>query len=375
MIKIKREKGITLIALILTIIIALILASIAISVGTTDIDYSKMVNFLAYMQTIQKKVDLISLYGDYQNLGSNLTNDQKSTLNYIITNSDEVLRTTANSETLKYFNKTTIASQLEIENVDDEIVVDFATREVISLLGIEYNEQMYYTQYNLPGGQALVQDSNVEDTPSFDSITPNIDGLNATFTISGINITNGTLSYSTDKTKWAVVTNYTIENEDTITGNITKSGTYYFKLTSNVTGRDNGVAGGTPETIDYPSITILLTNKPTLNEDLEMISESYDYSDLEDQTNWAYAKNINNSNLEYIWIPRFAYDTGDSTNIVFLRGTSEITTDGSYITSADWTVPQQFKIGNIELTGVWVSTNSYNTNDIMNILQNGEILR
>ena len=67
MVKIKRQRGITLIALILTIVIALILASITIYVGTDDIEYSKMVKFVAYMQTIQKKVDLIAQYQNYEN--------------------------------------------------------------------------------------------------------------------------------------------------------------------------------------------------------------------------------------------------------------------------------------------------------------------
>lgn len=374
MVKIKRQRGITLIALILTIVIALILASITIYVGTDDIEYSKMVKFVAYMQTIQKKVDLIAQYQNYENLGTNLTNEQKSVLNSIFKNNNEIFKTTTDSETLKFFDTNAIASQLDIQNVDDDIVIDFATREVISLTGVEYENRMYYSQYNLPGGQTLIthQDTDEPDL-TFDSITANVDGLNATITVAGISITNGTLSYSTNKNTWVVVTNYTIADQPVETENITKSGTYYFKLTNNITGEDNGIEDEEQGTTNYPSVTLKLTNAPKLKGNLEIIDETYNYSNIESQENWAYAKDSTNNNLEYVWIPRFAYETEDNTNIVFLRGTSDITTEGSYITS-DWTVPTQFKSGNTELTGVWVKTDTYNTTNIIEILQNGTIL-
>lgn len=374
MVKIKGNKGITLLALIITIVVTLIIVSITIRVGTEDITYSKMVKFITYMQIIQKRVDILAESDNYENLGANLTSTQIAALNKILESKNETFTTNSNSETLKYFNSNTMASQLEIDNIDDEIFIDFATREVISLNGIEHEGEIYYTQYFLPGGQKLIAatDTNTEDV-SFDSITANIDGLNGTFTIAGISITNGTLSYSTNKNTWVVVTNYTIANQPVETGNITKSGIYYFKLTSNITGDDNGIEDEEHGTIDYPSITLNLTNSPKLAEGLEMVRDNYNYSNLENQENWAYAKNSSNSSLEYVWIPRFAYETADNTNILFLRGTSDITTNGGHIT-ADWTVPSQFKDGNTELTGVWVKTDSYNTNNIIEILQNGTIL-
>ena len=63
------QEGITIIALILTIIIMLILTSVTVYVGTGNISNSKMVNFVSYMQTIQKKVDFISEYENYSNYG------------------------------------------------------------------------------------------------------------------------------------------------------------------------------------------------------------------------------------------------------------------------------------------------------------------
>jgi hypothetical protein len=176
----------------------LILVGVTINVGTGSIEESRRVSFVTYMQTIQTKVDFIieyDEYDEYKNYGQELSETNKNKLQNILNNDTENLLTTVGSKTLRYFDSTDIADDLEIENIDDEIVVDFNTREVISLIGIEYEDKMYYTQYNLPGGQVLKeQTEDITRNVSFGDVISNIDGLNATFTISNIGITNGTLS-------------------------------------------------------------------------------------------------------------------------------------------------------------------------------------
>ena len=357
------QEGITIIALILTIIIILILTSVTVYVGTGNISNSKMVNFVSYMQTIQKKVDFISEYENYSNYGEELTSDNKSRLEDILNNSNESFLTTTESTYLRYFDSSHIASDLELENVDDEIVVDFNTREVISLNGTTYENKIYYTQYYLPGGQTLKQQTEeVSRTVSFGDITSNIDGLNATFTIASISLTNGTLSYgkmdSNNVIKWTTITDYTKKGENVTSQNIIESGLYYFRLVDNTTGQDNADSEG-----NYPSVELKLTNTPKLQGNLTDLSSPYDYSNLNDSTKWAFATDSTNSAklVYYVWIPRFVYKlnaSGTLEELQFLRGTSDVTSGGEYINSADWTIPNVFASGNTQKTGVWVKVNS-----------------
>lgn len=378
---IKNERGITLVALVVTIIVMLILASISVEVGIESAEYSKMVSFVSKMQLIQKKVDFLAENGGYQALGESLEDaieeekiESLEIVNTIIL--AENLNTRSNNSSLKYFSKDDILSQLEIENIDESLLIDFSTREVISLNGVKYEGKMYYSQYNLPGGQTVkqntTQNSRQIETENI-TITPNINGLNATFTISGIGHTNGTLSYSTDNRRtWTEITNYTVAGENVTTQNITKSGTYIFKWTDNTNTNNEYV---------LDTVGIRLTNSPQLKGNLSDLSQTYNYTAL-DSTTWGYATDNNETeedetdDIVYVWIPRFAYETEDTTNIEFLRGTSNVTTKDTYIPETGWTIPEVFK----DVTGVWVDvTDEYNadeldTLDIIDILDGATIL-
>lgn len=368
MIIIKNKRGITLIALVLTIVVMLILVTITVNVGIGTIEHSRMVSFVSRMQLLQKKVDFLAENGGYSELGIALTENQKTTIQTIKT--EENLNTEKENTSLKYFGTSAVANQLEIENIDDEIIVDFATREIISLTGIEYEGKMYYTQYNLPGGQKIKQENNTndrafawknEETIDGAEITTSINGLNATFSISGINFTNGTISYSINNGQtWTEITNYTINGQDIVSENITKSGIYIFKWKDNTNNN----------TVISNQIVLKLTNSPQLKGNLGELSGAYNYSNL-DSTNWAYATD-SVTGYKYVWIPRFAYETSNTTNIEFLRGTSYVTTSENYLPETGWTIPEPLK----NVTGVWVKVSNApiaNLN-IIDILNNADIL-
>lgn len=373
MIKIKENKGITIIALVITIVIMLILASVTIYVGTDSVDYSRMVKFTSYMQAIQKQVDEISESGDYAEYGQGLTADQKERLTQVLENENDTFITSdVESEFLKFFNTDDLEQQLELDNIDDEIVVNFETREVISLNGVEHEDKMYYTQYNLPGGQALIQNEATQREVLFGEIEENIEGLNATFTIHDISISNGTLSYARvdigttnidfDTLSWHIVNNHTKKNEEIETQNITESGIYYFRLVDNVTRQ---------EYISEDRMELRLANAPKLKNGLNNLSETYNYSKLDKSGSWAYATD-NESNL-YVWVPRFAYIADNPSGIEFLRGTSDVTTSGGVINDR-WILPNVFTDGRTDLTGVWVQVDEIEDDlDIIDILD-GTIL-
>jgi len=375
------QKGITVISLVITIVIMLILASVTIYVGTDSIEHTKMVSFVSSMQLIQKKVEKIVEEGNYMGYGADLTTEQETELKNILEIEDV--------SNFKYFDSHSIKEQLGIENIEDEIVINFITREVISLLGFEYEGVMYYSQYNLPGGQKLVSFQDTSRTVSVGEITSTVEGLNGTITINNISITNGSLYYGkeyeqknsegeiTKFINWKLVTNKTVKTvngESITTPNITESGKYYIKLVDNITGVDNVDTEG-----NYPSIILRLTNSPKLKGNLDDVSTTYNYSDLTvlGLGNWAYATDNTDAEnpTQYVWIPRFAYETEDISNIEFLRGTSDVTSSGGYI-DENWTIPPQFTEDSTELIGVWVKVDSIEEKDknIIDILENATIL-
>lgn len=361
----KCNKGITLVALIVTIIVMLIIATTTIYIGKENIDNSRMVSFVAYMQTIQAKVDFIVEYDDYTKYGNTLTDSNKSVLQNILNSDNESFATTVDSTYLRYFDSNNIKNDLEIDNIDDEIVIDFNTREVISLNGVKYEGNTYYSQYYLPDGQALKQQTEeMNRVVEIGDIICNIDGLNATFTIKNITITNGTLSYGNmnknNEIIWTTITNYTKNGEDVTSKNISTSGKYYFKLVDNTTGEDNADSEG-----NYPLVELRLANTPKLQGNLTDLSTNYNYSNLNDSSKWAFATDTTNSaNLVYyVWIPRFAYKvnaSGKLEELHFIRGTSDETTSGEYIKTSEWTIPEVFTKNEIQKTGVWVKVNSPN---------------
>lgn len=374
---IKNEKGITLIVLIVTIIIMLIILSVTIYVGTESIDSSKVTKFIAYMQAIQKKVDIIVEYEDYTKYGKEVTPANLYELQEILNSKNEQFLTKKDSQYLRFFDKNDIAKDLEIENVDDQIIVDFQTREVVSLNGIKYEGEKYYTQYFLPGGQTIIENSDTERSLEVGNITTKVDGLNGTFTIDGIGISNGTLSYGKKGEDgiidWTTITNYTRTDKAETTRNISESGVYYFKLVDNATNKDNADSDG-----NYPSVTLKLTNMPKLKGNLTDLSTTYNYSNINKSSNWAFATD-KSTKTYYVWIPRFAYKL-DSQNklkeLEFLRGTSNVTTSGGYIEDSEWTIPEVFADSTNQYTGIWIKVNSLNQDniDIIDILTNGIVL-
>ena len=80
----KNNKGITLIALVITIIILLILTSIVTVTSMDTYEFANMTKFVAEMQLIQKEVDRL-VEGEYNldELGEGLTESMKTHLNEV----------------------------------------------------------------------------------------------------------------------------------------------------------------------------------------------------------------------------------------------------------------------------------------------------
>lgn len=339
----KDNKGITLVALILTIIIMLILATVTTYTGINTYEESKVYKFVSEMQLIQAEVDELvesKTTEDLSQLGTEVTVDNIISIAF---SNNEI---SSNDISLyRHFSKQEISQMFNIEKPIGTVMINFATREVVSTTGVEYEGNKYYTQYKLPNGQALTNNTTETNRELEFDLEISINGINSSITVSNISIVNGTLSFAEADSagnaisNWQTIMNYT-EKETEYKTNISKTGNYIFELKDNT---DNTKK-------NQKVISIVLTNKPKTNLNL-----TYNYG--EDSDEWAYAQK---DEANYVWIPRFAYDTNK--NIKFIKGNSKIATDDTYITNDTWTVPEKFTSiqDGTELTGIWISVDSIN---------------
>ena len=155
----KKEKGITLVTLVITIVLLVIISAITINQGHESIDAVKLQNYNYELQQVQGKVDTIYEkiklgQEEYITLGSNITESTKAmeTLkevkNIDYTNIPEEDRDAfyKDDNTLyRYLNENEIKENLDITSNPGDMIINFQTREVISVNGFEYKEKTYYT--------------------------------------------------------------------------------------------------------------------------------------------------------------------------------------------------------------------------------------
>lgn len=145
----KNQKGITLITLVITIVILLILAGVVINNGMESINTSKRTAFIAELEMIQAKVNVIyeerktsSENVDYYNsIGQDISNVDQVHLN-------EVLGETS-KEGFKYFNSNDL-EKLDLDNISQDVLINYNTREIVSLTGIEIDGVKYYKLKDIP---------------------------------------------------------------------------------------------------------------------------------------------------------------------------------------------------------------------------------
>ncbi len=347
----KDNKGITLIALVITIIIMSVLVTVVTYSGIDTYKNAKVTNFVAQMKLIQSKVDDLvqnKTKEEINNLGLNevTTSEQINAINTAY-NNQEILSNVISE--YKVFTTNQLLDIFEIEDIESDIMVNFTTREVVSVNGIDNEGKNFYTQYKLPNGQALIQDTNPTNRNLEFSLEAVTDGLNATITISNIKIANGTLSYKEQNDSyWQTITNYT-ETGEIYSVSVSKTGTYEFVLKDNVSGKNSNESIENEGTIEIvPEANkkrILLCNSPKTNQEIT----DFDYSS--NSNSWA---RVEYNGIDYVWIPRFSYNPNDKEDIRFLKGTSNIATDNTYIDDT-WPINEKFTNNGTELTGVWIN--------------------
>lgn len=143
----KNESGITLIALVIMIIILSILATVFISTGSDSYEEMKLQAFYAEMQIIQQRVNVISTQianGDtnYDSIISSATTtpEQIALLNTLIESGDII----GDVNSFKAYDRQALV-QLDITGIDQTVLINFDTREIVSVVGITVKGVTYHT--------------------------------------------------------------------------------------------------------------------------------------------------------------------------------------------------------------------------------------
>lgn len=373
----KSQKGITIIALVLTVIILLILASVATYTGIESYNKAEQIKFVSQMKLIQAKVDEKVQDEEFNpsSIGENLVAEQIQVLNNSVQN-DGVSNPTEDvnfNNYVRYFSKENLSTQLDLDNINEGIIINFKTREVISTIGFKYGGKTYYTQYKLPKGEKLTQyvkpntiltftySKTAQDLSSIIKITK-VERKEDSSSGDSVELKLDTLKY--ELWKKDINDNYSYLKQ--INPNeilISVAGDYKIKVIDNL------------GTECEQELTIKITNSPTIptgwqkivqvkeqeNEVFQNYTNNimpwYDYAY---NTKFAYA--INENDDYFVWIPRYAKN--NTTNeIKFVKGNSNIFEDNTSMDD-NWTVPEVFSPNNIKLTGFWLKVTEPNSQSI-----------
>lgn len=147
----KKENGITLMSLVITVIVLILIAGISIKSGTESVDDTRLEAFYTELEVIQKRVDEIASTNEnyidnngnkiyLKDVGTNLNDEQTNLLTSI--NSNYV------PSNFKYFTANQLKNIFGLSDISQDVFINFSDRTVISANGIEINKKKYYTLKN-----------------------------------------------------------------------------------------------------------------------------------------------------------------------------------------------------------------------------------
>lgn len=147
--KLTDEKGVTLIALVTTIVILLILVSIGTNSGMSAIEMAKFNKFKSEIKIIQSKVNELYNAEQYIDIGENLNLENEKILNKKeVTDIIYENKTEEEKEKIKngfkYFSIKYIEDELGIQGIENDYLINIEKRFIISCKPIKYNEINYY---------------------------------------------------------------------------------------------------------------------------------------------------------------------------------------------------------------------------------------
>lgn len=160
----KNEKGITLIALMITIIILIIIASIGISSGKNVIRSSKFTAFTTELKLMQSQVNAWNQ--KYENgdetileIGEELTTEEQAILD--TAEVSNIISQKANGDTTKIeeiksgfrlLTENYLVEEMKIEGITNDFLINIKQRIIVSKIPFEYEDIAYYMLEQIDDG-------------------------------------------------------------------------------------------------------------------------------------------------------------------------------------------------------------------------------
>lgn len=195
----KQNHGITLVSLVITIIVLIIITGIAIFAGTSTIKSTKIAGFMTELELIQEKVNTIyekrklnkEDINYYSSLGQNISIIDSSKLANLLNGVSE--------EGYYYFSKEDL-KKLDLDNISQEVIINFETRDVASINGLLVEDKMCYRLTDFPSyrGQNVDYVNKNTNAPTFDVEVTKLSNSWQIFIKNIVNpnqVYGGTLSY------------------------------------------------------------------------------------------------------------------------------------------------------------------------------------
>ena len=145
---IKTKKGITIIALIVTIIVMIILATVTLNIATEEIEKAKLEDLKTIMLLIKGRAQIVAdkeEFGEtYDNTGMIKLADATS---YNTSNLAQTLNNLENKENLYIWEQTAMDNNsIDVDiTQEDFYVIDYSTGEVYSSVGYTEGDITYYS--------------------------------------------------------------------------------------------------------------------------------------------------------------------------------------------------------------------------------------
>lgn len=238
-----KDKGITLISLVLSILILLILASIGFTAGMSTINYAKFSEFKSELQILQTKVNELN-QNNQLNIGKELNQEQKKVfekkeiIDIIFKNkSEEEKQKIING--FRYYSASDIGKKFDFESIKRDYIINVEYRYIIYYQGFEYKGIIYYmiNQMNDTVYNVEYKDKNSK-TGTFEIVTTKeydrwkIEITNIKY--DGY-INNWDVKYRYDSINSDNNLNYDYEDWINVNGlvfYVTKPGNYYIKVSN-----------------------------------------------------------------------------------------------------------------------------------------------
>ena len=132
----KKQNGITLASLVITIIVLIILAGVSITYSTDSMEHSKYIAMVSEIQIVQERINVYYSEGKVI-LESNLNDTHKAILQSKGVSSDKY-------SNYYYFTNNDLRALLDMDSIEGEYLISVVDRDVICLSTIKKDGNEYY---------------------------------------------------------------------------------------------------------------------------------------------------------------------------------------------------------------------------------------